>query len=88
MEVKGLIVRSNLKTLVVAREIEERREITQEEIADAIQVRRGTVSKWLSPKTVFKMIDAEVLTKLAVYMHVPISDLLIVEYPESTDRRK
>lgn len=82
MEVKGGIVRSNLKRLLVERETIERRRITQEEIAGATGLRQATISKWLSPKTVFKMIDSEALTKLSNYMGVEFQELLIVEYPD------
>lgn len=83
-ELKGGTVRSNMKVLLAERESVERRRITQDEIAEATGLRRATISKWMSPKTEFKMIDSEALTKLAQYMNVPFDKLLSVEYPDES----
>jgi transcriptional regulator with XRE-family HTH domain len=71
-----------MRTLLAEKESVERRRITQDEIADATGLRRATVSKWMSPKTKFKMIDSEAWTKLARFLGVPPEKMLHVDYEE------
>ena len=83
-QMKGGIVRSNLKVVLAEKEAAEQRRITQEEISDATGLRRATISKWMSPTTQFKMIDTEALTKLMQFANVPFHKLMIVEYPDES----
>ncbi len=79
MEVKGGIVKSNLKKIVSDLEQKQGRRITHQEISDATGLRRATITKWMSPSEM-KLIDSEALTKLAQYAGVAVGDLLHVEF--------
>lgn len=87
-------VRSRLKEHVQAKSREFGFEITQTQLAQALQVRQATVSAWMSDEPIDR-IDVTVLAKMANYFDVPLWDMLEVEedpeekaYPAVPQRRK
>ena len=66
--------RSKLPVLVNRKEEREQRKITQQEIADATQVRQATISAWMNWGT-FKYLNAAVVDALAEYLDCSPSDL-------------
>lgn len=71
-------VRSRLKEHVQAKSREFGFEITQTQLAQALQVRQATVSAWMSDEPIDR-IDVTVLAKMANYFGVALWDMLEVE---------
>ncbi|KAB2856613.1 MAG: helix-turn-helix transcriptional regulator [Anaerolineae bacterium] len=79
-------VRSRLKDHVEAKSREFGFEITQTQLAQALQVRQATVSAWMSDEPIDR-IDVTVLAKMAKYFGVSLWDMLEVEEDPEKETR-
>lgn len=77
--------RSKLPTLVSKLEFENRRNITQQEIAEETGVRRATVNAWMN-WSVFKRLDSDTVTAFIRYFKCTPDDLF--EYVPEEEREE
>jgi DNA-binding Xre family transcriptional regulator len=75
----GITVRSNMKQLVLLKEVERGDRIQQTEIAEATGLDANTISRWMSPKPLNR-IDSSVIVKLCQYFNCGIGDLLYLDF--------
>ena len=83
-QVRGSIVRSRLKELVLQREIAEGRKIKQIEICEATGLNPHTVGRWMSPVP-FERFEVRPLVALSEWLGVHVGELLSVERIQPSD---
>lgn len=75
-------MRSRLKEIVTAMEVEQKRRIEGKEIAKETGLDENTISRWMSPEP-FKTIRVNVLVALCAYTKRDFAEMLIPEPRES-----
>lgn len=74
-----VVVRSALQILVAQKGMNEKRNITNREIAKATGLSPNTVGTWMSPANEIKHVHSDVIVALCNWVPCDISDLLYLD---------
>lgn len=75
----GWLMRSKLAALVRQKQVDEKRSISQKEIADAIGVRPPTISAWMDEERLFSSASSDVIGRLLAWGGWTANELLDFE---------
>jgi putative transcriptional regulator len=78
IDIGNVTIRSRLKILVAQKEIQERRKIRQNKIAEETGLNPNTISRWMSPMP-FDRFEVEPTVKLCLWLGCELGDLLYID---------